>query len=444
MCLRKPTGLCKKFTVSLLCLVVLFFGLATPAKSLTTDWNLMISQPDTQGSAPKSIWGFTENNIYTVQSTYVYHFNGTSWTEEDTGKLLNAVWGSSATDVFAVGYNGIILHYNGTSWSIMASPVTTTLYAVWGSSATDVFAVGYNGQILHYNGTSWSVQASPVTTQLNSIWGSSATDVFAVGGFLSDPGVILHYNGSAWTTMDLSALFSHTFYDVWGSSATDVFAVASAASNSNQIVHYDGNAWSEMTSLDTNFLTCIWGTSWNNVYVGGDDVMLHYNGTNWVPMTYTGDYFWPNAIWGIPGGTIFASCIGGVFYYGSDPTNTSTSTIIGTTTVSSTTTIKTGTTTTTIIGSSSTTTKPRSPRTTTTAWGVDCFMTKVLGDKSPDLAKLRAFRDSTLAQSAVGRKVIGIYYNNAKSVNAALDRNPALRAVARKLFEAAAALVESK
>ena len=35
------------------------------------------------------------------------------------GNTLNAIWGSSGNDVFAVGDFGTILHYNGSAWSVM-------------------------------------------------------------------------------------------------------------------------------------------------------------------------------------------------------------------------------------------------------------------------------------------------------------------------------------
>jgi hypothetical protein len=75
--------------------------------------------------------------------------SGTKWD-------LNAVWGSSGSDVFAVGDDGTtILHYDGSSWSSMEKMGTWPakyLDAVWGSSGSDVFAVGKNGTILHYDG----------------------------------------------------------------------------------------------------------------------------------------------------------------------------------------------------------------------------------------------------------------------------------------------------
>jgi len=132
---------------------------------------------------------------------------------------LNGVWGSSSSDVFAVGDGGTILHYNGDSWSSMASGTTHRLYDVWSSSSSDVFAVGDGGIILHYNGTAWSSMSSGTTYHLHDVWGGSASDVFAVG----DYGTILHYNGDSW-----SSVGSGTTYHLNGvcrSSAFDVFVI---------------------------------------------------------------------------------------------------------------------------------------------------------------------------------------------------------------------------
>lgn len=67
-----------------------------------------------------------------------------------------------------------------------------------------------------------------------------------------------------------------------------------------------------------------------------------------------------------------------------------------------------------------------------------CPIIRILGADNPGLDPLRDFRDTRLARSAVGQRMIRIYYNNADSVNAALDRSPALRAVARRVLEALA------
>ena len=192
----------------------------------------------------------------------ILHYNGTSWSSVfSTGTTLNelhGVWGTSASDVWAVGYNGTILHYNGTSWSSVSSGTPSTskasgapprltcgLWAPWddpplqrhelverlerddakpsaASGAPPRLTCGLwaaFGTILHYNGTSWSSVSSGTTQDLYSVWGTSASDVWAVGG----GGTILHYNGTSWSSVSSGTTLS--LYSVWGSSPSNVWAV---------------------------------------------------------------------------------------------------------------------------------------------------------------------------------------------------------------------------
>lgn len=70
-----------------------------------------------------------------------------------------------------------------------------------------------------------------------------------------------------------------------------------------------------------------------------------------------------------------------------------------------------------------------------------CPAENALGDDNPNLDRLRIFRDNILAQSAVGRKAIQMYYNNADSINAALECSPVLQAVVRRVLEAIAPML---
>ncbi len=73
-----------------------------------------------------------------------------------------------------------------------------------------------------------------------------------------------------------------------------------------------------------------------------------------------------------------------------------------------------------------------------------CPAGKILGQDNPKLENLRNFRDSRLAQCAIGRKVIQIYYNNADSINEALDSSPALKAFTSRVLEVIAPMVGKK
>jgi hypothetical protein len=64
-----------------------------------------------------------------------------------------------------------------------------------------------------------------------------------------------------------------------------------------------------------------------------------------------------------------------------------------------------------------------------------CPAAKVLGDEDPRLIQLRTFRDNVLAKSAFGKRIIDSYYNNSDAINAALDKNPTLKAYSYKALQ---------
>jgi hypothetical protein len=74
---------------------------------------------------------------------------------------------------------GVVLHFDGTSWSPMPVPPTGPLLDVWGTSSTDVYAVGV-GTLLHFDGQGWSESLS-AAQRLTGIWAASPSDVFVSG-----------------------------------------------------------------------------------------------------------------------------------------------------------------------------------------------------------------------------------------------------------------------
>lgn len=64
---------------------------------------------------------------------------------------------------FAVGDVGTILRRQ----TRMGSPTTQHLTSVAGFSASEVYAVGHAGAVIHFDGTSWSLEASGTN---NALW----------------------------------------------------------------------------------------------------------------------------------------------------------------------------------------------------------------------------------------------------------------------------------
>ncbi len=56
-------------------------------------------------------------------------------------------------------------------WTPMTSGTTKRLADIWGTSGSDIFAVGWTGTILHYNGSAWTPMTSGTTKYLMDIWG---------------------------------------------------------------------------------------------------------------------------------------------------------------------------------------------------------------------------------------------------------------------------------
>ncbi len=272
----------------LLCAFSLF-----SAQAFGTDWQSMQSGV----SVPlRGIWGSSATDVYAVgDSGTVLHYNGTDWSETNASagitEDLRDVWGAASDDIYAIGFSGVVLHYDGSTWKHLSSSVNNDLYGIWGNSSSSIYISGSNGLILFYNGSQFEIMRTPSSADLTGIWGSSADNVFAVG----ENGTIFQYDGSTWsefentdTTEDLKA--------VWGTSETDVFA----AGLSGTILHYGGNSWSKMGVINTDYWG-IGGTISPNIYaVAKNGQIYSYSNGRWTKSSETNTDYILTDIWVSP------------------------------------------------------------------------------------------------------------------------------------------------
>lgn len=246
-----------------------------------SDWTPQLAQTCTGSGMTDyaSVWGSSASDVFAIErgnnspmlhSTFIYHFDGATWnlqyshscTPPTCDPNLNAVWGSSPSNVIAVGDSGLIVHYDGATWTPQTSGTTQHLNAVWGTgsgTSAVIFALGNSGTILSFDGSSWHAQTSGTTQPLYGVWGSSPGDVFAVGG----GGTILHYDGTAWRAQSSGS--TQALRGVWGNSGSSVYVVGDA----NTILHYDGMTWTPQTAPASTDLLSIWGSSPTNLFAVG-------------------------------------------------------------------------------------------------------------------------------------------------------------------------------
>ena len=286
--------------------------------------------------SPCNAWAV---GYYNPEQTLITHWDGATWTQvpspdPGTEDILYAVHALTASNAWAVGeyFDGtitktLIVHWDGTSWTQMPSPNVNganqnVLKAVRGTSATNVWAVGYTtsgsnniSQTLteHWNGTSWTVVPSPdpsgptLDQELTGVSGSSASDAWAVGFYYNgsfDKSMILHWNGSSWKQVTSPSPGSQgTFLEgVRTTSASNAWAVGSSyngTADKTVIVHWDGSAWkqvrspnpggttqnSDLMSVAATTATDAWAVGSYGTGTGMRTLVLHWDGSAWQQTT---------------------------------------------------------------------------------------------------------------------------------------------------------------
>ena len=241
-----------------------------------------------------SVFAIAADNVFAVgTSGTIFHRDSKAWSVQSSGTGLNllAVWASSDSDVWAgaeAPSSGTLppqtlLHFNGTAWSLVTAPGTpiTDINAVWGSSSTDVWFVG-STVATHWDGAAF--KQFNLTGTLLAVSGTGAKDVWLAGENFQ----LLHFDGTGWSTFSPSpGPASQALFTVLPLGATDVWVTDGTLGK--ETMHFDATrTWTafgtlatlggKLTSTTFNGLaprssTDIWGA--------GQSRVGHWNGTAW-------------------------------------------------------------------------------------------------------------------------------------------------------------------
>ena len=260
---------------------------------------------------PTALFGLSATDVWAIaQAGRIVHFDASkTWNEvvagadaasSAPGGLANGIWQVGAKALWITGlYNQIYLYDGGALVPIPNTgvPPSDGLLGVWGSTTNDLWAVGKNGAILHGDGTGWTRVASPATNTLRAVSGSAADDVWAVG----DAGTILHWNGVGWsaavsnTSADLLAVWATVGYVVAVGANGTILANAGSVGSSGFVAQPSGA---------TATLSGVWGRSPTDVYVADGKNLFIYDGSDWTQKTIASGTC-VSGLWGTTGG-VFA------------------------------------------------------------------------------------------------------------------------------------------
>jgi hypothetical protein len=169
----------------------------------------------------------------------------TPWTRMESGvfETLRDIWGTSATNVLAVGDHGTILRYDGEAWNPMISGTDVDLQRVWGMSATAVYASDNATTLLRFDGTEWrQVEFPPVPKRGYRLWVNSETSAMAIVTDAAESHTgsasIVSWDGTTWHVSLENAVWPGS---VWMAPDGRAFVTSSDTNHDGYL--FDGTKW---------------------------------------------------------------------------------------------------------------------------------------------------------------------------------------------------------
>jgi hypothetical protein len=212
---------------------------------------------------PRGIFAFASNNIW-FASGGVFHYNGSSVTPYwinpfpgnpspilSEGQTAEKLWGTSSSNIYAVGRNGAIAHFNGSSWQKVESGTSVDLVDVWGSPDGSVvwacgYAVDYSESVILFSAGQqfrnlWQMSigdsGQPYRGLIQSGWSIGNDSVAIVGG----EGIYRHRLDG--TGVGRREAYSLTAFPTRIRSSSRSTIIVSGYNG--MVLHYNGSTWKE-------------------------------------------------------------------------------------------------------------------------------------------------------------------------------------------------------
>ncbi len=277
---------------------------------ITHEWALVSGSPTNlkgiTGTSADDYYAWSPQNIwhYTTAAGFVaigkpagYDSIVGAFSPTPAGVIVAAEYSFFQTDLY---------HHDGTRWGALTiDDVATTprfLRAIHGRNPHDMIAVGLSDRAFRYQGLAWDPFARNTTRRPAAIYaGRRDATVFVEGP------EVYRFTGSAWSKITTGN--TSTLRDVWGTGMT----VVAVGAGGRVLYSTNGGASFTLPVSGASDLQAVGGNAPNNIYAGGTDSFVHFDGTDWTPLATP-----PAAItdlWVATDGTVYANLSGQVYRY---------------------------------------------------------------------------------------------------------------------------------
>lgn len=142
-------------------------------------------------------------SLFVVTMEGELHFYKEVWNviNLDCPDGLNSVWAASDNEAFIVGLSGERIRVIGEKVEIIREPSESRLNAVHGSSSSNVIAVGDAGIVFNYDGKKWNRIDLPTNVNLLAVYCRSKNEIL-IGGV----GVLYRWDGVVWHEIEAEQL----------------------------------------------------------------------------------------------------------------------------------------------------------------------------------------------------------------------------------------------
>ena len=206
-----------------------------------------------------SVWGTSASDVWAVgadardgSGPTVIHFDGEAWERVPTGEAQGNLWwvfGFDQGPIYMGGEGGVILRYEAGEYTHMTTPGTNTVFGIWGATPDDLWAVGGASDSTgafawRLEGDTWTPEPTlpaevPTDASLWKVHGTATDDAWLVGS----SGVALHWDGTTLTPGDTGV--GASLFTVHADDAGRYAAVGGSATGI--IVEYEGSQWTNVT-----------------------------------------------------------------------------------------------------------------------------------------------------------------------------------------------------